>query len=362
MATAWGTSFGAIVAAARVLALTTLATAATVKKHRNRHLAWRRLKQVVEWRDGVLLLIWSSTREANMRKRVLILSKQSPYAYENLRLRGALEACGLQAECCDPSLFSVTMGTQTGFTYRSELVVPPDLVLVRTGSGTGSHSVTLLRAMMAMGVIVVNPISGIQAAMDKVATLQVAESAGLPIPKTMVFCGRSDVVSAWTGGFANIVKLATGSHGVGTFKCESPNQLKALVQMITALDPKRLFLVQEYLGDRPGIDLRVLVIGGRALDVAMMRSSGGTDFRSGISTGGTGTRFEMTPEIAEISERIVQRMQLDIAGVDLLWKGDKMVICEVNSAPGFYGFETYCYVRVAERIAAYVKSRLAADP
>ena len=123
-------------------------------------------------------------------------------------------------------------------------------------------------------------------------------------------------------------------------ECESPNQLRALVELITKLDPKRLFLVQEYLGDRPGTDLRVLCLGGRALNVAMKRSSGGKDFRSGISTGVTGARFDMTREIAEISEKIVQQM-LDIAGVDLLWKGDDMVICEVNSAPGFRGFETY---------------------
>jgi RimK family alpha-L-glutamate ligase len=219
----------------------------------------------------------------------------------------------------------------------------------------------ILRAMMALGVTVVPSITAVLTAMDKVSTTLFAASAGLPIPKTLVHRGRSDVISAWTGGYPCVVKLSTGSHGVGVFKCESPTQLKALVEMIIALDQQRPFLIQEYLGARPGTDLRVLVIGGKAVG-AMMRSSGGDDFRAGISAGGTGTSFEMTPDIVEISEAIVRLMRLEIAGVDLLWQGENVAIGEVNSAPGFRGFDTYCRVDTAEKIAAYAKSRLVSNP
>ena len=89
-----------------------------------------------------------------------------------------------------------------------------------------------------------------------------------------------------------------------------------------------------------------------------MRSSNNGDFRAGISTGGSGASFELTPEIIQISETIARLMRLSIAGVDLLIQGKTFVLCEVNSAPGFRGFETYCGVDVADKIAEYVASRI----
>jgi gamma-F420-2:alpha-L-glutamate ligase len=187
-----------------------------------------------------------------MKKYVIILSKTNPFAYENRRMRRALEALGIETVCCDPGQFAVTTGLKPGLTYKGLPFHTPDLVIVRTGSGTGTHTVTVLRAMVGMGIIVINPISAIQTAMDKVATAQLASDAGLLTPKTLIVTGQSDVVSAWTGGYPCIVKLASGSGGRGVLKCESPAQLKSVIQLIFKLDPNRLFLIQEYLGDRPG--------------------------------------------------------------------------------------------------------------
>jgi glutathione synthase/RimK-type ligase-like ATP-grasp enzyme len=95
----------------------------------------------------------------------------------------------------------------------------------------------------------------------------------------------------------------------------------------------------------------------------MLRSSTSDDFRAGITGGGIGSPFKVTPQIAEISESIVRLMRLEaVAGVDLLWQGENVVICEVNSAPGFRGFETYCGIDVAARIAAHVHSLLVNIP
>jgi glutathione synthase/RimK-type ligase-like ATP-grasp enzyme len=131
--------------------------------------------------------------------------------------------------------------------------------------------------------------------------------------------------------------------------------------MITKLDSKRLFLIQEYLGDRKGIDLRVLVLRGRVLG-AMKRSSSNGDFRSGITGGGSGEKYRVTPEIIETCETIARLMKLELCGVDLLWQGKHMAISEVNSAPGFHGFDRYCHDNIAAKIASYVKERLNSNP
>jgi RimK family alpha-L-glutamate ligase len=143
-------------------------------------------------------------------------------------------------------------------------------------------------------------------------------------------------------------------HLCGSTDCEDPSQLKAFVGLMKALDPKRPFLIQEYLGDRPGSDLRVLVIGGKAIG-AVVRSSKDGDFRANIAAGGMGENFPLTPDIVKISETIARLLGLEIGGVDLLFSGDKFVLCEANSAPGYRGFETYCGLDVADKIAEYVE-------
>jgi gamma-F420-2:alpha-L-glutamate ligase len=293
-------------------------------------------------------------------RRVVIFSKGLKSVYENSRLSAELEACGFHVEICHPDRFAVTMGANLVLTYDGELFPLPDLILSRTGSGTGSHAATILRQMEAMGCVVVNSLHAIQAAMDKVHTMQKAAAEGLPIPQTMIHTAKNAVVG-WTLGYPCIAKVASGSRGNGVFKCDDASQLKAFVGLMKVLDPKRPFLVQEYLGDRPGCDLRVLIIGGKAVG-AMIRTSKDGDFRANISAGGMGANFDLTPEIAAISERIARLLGLDIAGVDLLFSGDKFVLCESNSSPGFRGFETYCGLNVAREIVQYVVNRICSHP
>jgi RimK family alpha-L-glutamate ligase len=182
-----------------------------------------------------------------------------------------------------------------------------------------------------------------------------AAAGALPIPKTMVHSAREGLLAEWTL-FPCVVKVGTGSHGKGVIIIETASQLRALVDLMKTLDPKRTFLVQECM--RRGRDLRVLVIGGKAIG-AMLRTAKDGDDRSGISAGGTGEPFPLTPDIVQLSEKISKLIGLEIAGVDLLFGPDNtMRICEINSAPGFRGFETYCGVDVAGEIAHFVEEQL----
>lgn len=289
-------------------------------------------------------------------KRIVIISKH-PFAYENRRLSEEMRQRGLDVEICRPDLFAATLGTNAILTYEGRPFAHPNLILVRTGSGTGAYTAALLNAMAAYGIIIVNPLHAIQAAMDKAFTMQTAASERLPIPHTMIHTAKDEIVGEWTFGYPCIVKLTTGSRGNGVLSCYNASQLKAVVGLLKALDSNRTMLVQEYLGDRPGCDLRVLVIGGRAVG-AMLRSAKDSDFRANISRGGVGSKFDLTPEVIAISEKIARLLGLQIAGVDLLFAGDAFKICEVNSSPGFRGFEAYCGLNVAGAIAEYIKTQI----
>jgi RimK family alpha-L-glutamate ligase len=291
--------------------------------------------------------------------RVAIVAKGRPSVHETKGLVKALTDRGLSPEICHPDRFSVVaMGSARPIlTYEGKPFPLPDLTLSRTGSGTGSHAAAILRHIETLGGDVVNPLSSIQAAMDKGCTMQRVAAAGLPIPLTMIYTAKNAISTEWTGEYPCIVKIATGSRGNGVFKCDYQSQLKAFFGLMKVFDPHRPFLVQEYLADRPGNDVRVLVIGGKAVG-AMLRTSKDGDFRANISAGGVGKRLPLTVEMAELGEKVARLLGLEIAGIDLLFRGERFVICEANSSPGFRGFEAYCGLDVAGTIADYVTNRL----
>ena len=115
--------------------------------------------------------------------------------------------------------------------------------------------------------------------------------------------------------------------------------------------------MQEYLGDAPGEDLRVLVIGGKVAG-AMKRTAPEGDFRANITNGGTGAGYEITPEIDYIARETARVLGLTIGGIDLLFDSRGFRVCEANSNPGFSGFEKYCGIDVADIITEYLRYKV----
>jgi gamma-F420-2:alpha-L-glutamate ligase len=175
-----------------------------------------------------------------------------------------------------------------------------------------------------------------------------AAAAGLPIPKTMVLSAKEGIIEWDT--FPVVLKLPIGSCGAGVIIIDKPSRLKAVVDMLKEVDLKRTpIILQEYLGDRPGVDVRVIVVGGRALG-AMERVARSGEDRANLAQGGEGKPVELTAEMAAVAERITEVLGLAFAGVDLLYKRDHYAIAEVNSSPGLK-FETICKINVAGKIA-----------
>ncbi|AFK66294.1 ribosomal protein S6 modification protein [Synechococcus phage S-CBM2] len=241
--------------------------------------------------------------------------------------------------------------------YRNDIVPLPDCVLARTGSGTGYFNLSVLRQFERLNVPTIPNSNSIEASKDKMYANQILAQAGLPIPKTMLtrFPSNCDLVEKQVG-FPCVVKVITGSHGAGVYLCENKKQFEDLSELISSLDFKNSMIVQEYVQHSEGRDLRVIVIGGRVVG-AMLRQSTDGSFKANISRGGEGSAFEVTEEVEMISIQVAKTLDLDIAGVDLLFHPEGYRICEANSSPGFKGFESALGVNIPEKVFSYAKIR-----
>ena len=241
--------------------------------------------------------------------------------------------------------------------YKDDVVSLPDVLLARTGSGTGHFNLSVLRQFERLNVPTLPNSDSIEASKDKMYANQILAQAGLPIPKTMLtrFPCKSDLVAKQVG-FPCVIKVVTGSHGAGVYLCETPKQFEDLSELISSLDFKNSMIVQEYVQFSEGRDLRVIVIGGRVVG-AMLRKSTDGSFKANISRGGEGVAFDVDEEMEILAIETAKTLNLDIAGIDLLFHPDGYKICEENSSPGFRGFESALDINIPQRVFTYAKMR-----
>jgi gamma-F420-2:alpha-L-glutamate ligase len=291
---------------------------------------------------------------------ILILSKKDEDEYENRRLVESLRDLGIPATIYHPDNFDVVVGKGTGHgvKYNGQEFDMPDIVLARTGSGTTEFITAIVRQFEEEHIKCINSSVGVEIAKDKMRSHQLLASKGMPVPNTMLVRFPVDVdIADNLIGWPCVVKVISGSYGEGIYLCENKTAFKKMMEFIGNLATPKTLLVQEYVGERPGEDLRVLVIGGKVIG-AMKRIAPPGDFRANISNGGYGEPFEVNGEIEYLARETARICGLEIAGIDLLFDKDGYKICEANSAPGFEGFEKYCGINVAEHIAEYIKYKI----
>ena len=291
---------------------------------------------------------------------VLILTKQNPSEYETSRLIESFELKNIPVRVTHPDDFDIVVSKDlhSGIKYKGEDLKMPKLVLLRTGAGITAFQLAIVRHFEQAGITCVNSSVSVEIVKDKLRTSQILSRHGIAIPNTMmVRLPIDDKLVENNIGFPCVVKVVTGSYGEGVYLCERKRDYKKLMEFIDNLGNKKTMIVQEYLGERVGEDLRVLVIGGKVIG-AMKRSAPEGDFRANITNGGTGEKFEVSDEIDYIARETAKAMGLDIAGIDLLFDRRGFRVCEANSNPGFSGFETYCGIDVADAITDYIKFKI----
>jgi len=291
---------------------------------------------------------------------VIIITKQTVADHETNRLVESFSKKGIEAKICHPDDFDIVVDRdiRKGIKYKGQDVELPSLVLVRIGAGILPFQLAVVRHFEQAGVPCLNGSTAIETVKDKLRTSQILSMHGIAIPNTMMVRYPIDEkLISDNIGYPCVVKVVTGSYGEGVYLCEKKRDYKKLVEFIENLGNKKTLIVQEYLGERPGEDLRVLVIGGRVIG-AMKRTGPEGDFRANITGGGTGESYEVTPEIDFLARETARILGLNIAGIDLLFDPRGFRVCEANSNPGFNGFEKYCGVDVADLITEYVKFKI----
>ena len=241
--------------------------------------------------------------------------------------------------------------------YRNDIVPLPDVLLARTGSGTGYFNLSVLRQFERLNVLTLPNSQAIEQSKDKLYANQILAQHGLPIPKTLLtrFPCKADLVEKQVG-FPCVLKVITGSHGAGVYLCEDAKQFEDLSELISSLDSKTSMIIQEYISHSEGRDLRVIVVGGRVVG-AMQRTATDGSFKANISRGGEGHPYDVDDEMEMLSIQVAKVLDLDIAGVDLLFHPDGYKICEANSSPGFKGFEKALGINIPQKIFDYAKMR-----
>jgi len=241
--------------------------------------------------------------------------------------------------------------------FRNDIVPLPDVLLARTGSGTGYFNLSVLRQFERLNVTTLPNSAAIEASKDKLYANQILAQAGLPIPKTLLtrFPCKAELVEKQVG-FPCVLKVITGSHGAGVYLCRTPKEFEDLSELISSLDSKTSMIIQEYISHSEGRDLRVIVIGGRVVG-AMQRISTDGSFKANISRGGKGEAYDVDDQMELLAIQTAKTLDLDIAGIDLLFHPDGYRICEANSSPGFKGFEAALDINIPQKVFDYAKLR-----
>ena len=234
----------------------------------------------------------------------------------------------------------------------------PDFVIPRTGSGTTYFIKAIIRHLERLGVTLINGSNAIDTVKDKLYTQQVLGESNLPVPKTLLV--RHPIKLEWVEKnltFPVIIKTLSGSFGAGVFLAEDKKQFKQLLKMAEITKKSYNIIVQEFIKDSWGKDLRVFVLNGKVVG-CMMRQAVDDDFRANITRGGEGIPYQIDEIIEWLGGESARLLGLDIAGVDLLFDNGGYKICEVNSSPGFEGMDKFTHTNIAEEIVNFVKHKI----
>jgi RimK family alpha-L-glutamate ligase len=284
-------------------------------------------------------------------------SEKKPYS--RIRFEQEAPGLGLKVSWLDPQHFDLLIDAGESRTYyKSRLYEPPQAFVARSGSDTTMFARAIIGQMEATpGTLVVNSSASIMAARDKLLAHQHLASAGVPCPRTVLARQPSDVgkMVRVVGGPPVILKLLAGTHGKGVMLGRDMDEIQASLETVWALN--ETLLIQEYIDHAPGTDIRVLVVGGRVLG-AMKRTAKLGRFRANVHQGATVEAYPLSDRLEWLALQAARVLGLDIAGVDLMETRDGFTVIEVNSAPGFEGFEKATGRNVASDMLRYVKFSL----
>ena len=289
-----------------------------------------------------------------MDLRLAVLSR-GPRLYSTRRLVEEARTRGVDVSVIDPMQFSLFVNEDNIDILHQGKPFNYDAVIPRIGHSITSHGVAVLRHLEQLGIWSANSSSGIIQSRDKLHSGQILARNKIPTPATAYVRDMKDVERAIdsVGGLPVVIKVTQGTQGNGVFLRHTLHEAKNLVQGL--LMTGKAILVQEYISESHGKDIRAFVIGDKVV-ACMRRRARGREFRSNFHLNGTVESVDISDEYREIACRAARVLGLNVAGVDLLEGVNGPLVLEVNSSPGLEGIEKASGQNVAGAIIDFVSN------
>jgi len=290
--------------------------------------------------------------------KIAILSRKASL-YSTTRLVEAAKKRGHEVKVIDHLRCYMNITSHSpSIHYKGKELEKFDAIIPRIGASVTFYGSAIVRQFEMMGVYSANESVSIHRSRDKLRSLQLLARKGIGLPVTSFGHSPDDIedLIKVVGGPPLIVKLIEGTQGVGVVLCETYQAAKSVIQSFRNLQAH--FLVQEYIEESRGSDIRCFVIGSKVVGAVMRKGQEG-EFRSNLHRGGAACAVKITPEERASAVEAAQTLGLNIAGVDILRSNHGPVVIEVNSSPGLKGIETVTKLDIASMIIEFIEKEAA---
>ena len=270
--------------------------------------------------------------------------------YSHQRLKQAAEERGHELDIINTLRCYMNIASRRpAIYYNGEKLPNYDAVIPRIGASVTFYGLAVLRQFEMMGVYPLNESVAIGRSRDKLRSLQILSREGIGLPVTTFADDpkQTEEVLKLAGGAPLVIKLLEGTQGIGVVLADTDRSAKSVIEAFRGA--KVNILVQEFIKEAGGTDIRTLVVGGKIV-AAMQRTGAEGEFRSNLHRGGSAQTIKISPEERSTAIRSAKAMGLNVCGVDLLRANHGPVVMEVNSSPGLEGVEKATGIDVAGRI------------
>jgi ribosomal protein S6--L-glutamate ligase len=285
---------------------------------------------------------------------IVILSRNKDL-YSTRRLVEEAENRNHQVEVIDPlSCDLIIEKEKPTIFYNSKYLDYVDAIIPRIGASVTYYGCAVVRQFEMMNVFSTVSSDAIIRSRDKLRSFQHLSRAGIDMPKTVFTNYSYDIekVIAHVGGTPVVIKLLEGTQGIGVVLAETKNAAESVLEAFNGLEARAL--VQEYIEEAKGADLRALIVDNQAVG-AMKRQGKEGEFRSNLHRGGTFSYHKLTEDEKKLALKASQKLKLPICGVDILQSSRGPLIMEVNSTPGLEGIESASKKNIAQAIITYIE-------
>jgi len=286
--------------------------------------------------------------------RIAIMSR-SKTIYSTRRLIDAAEERGHEVRVVDTTRCYMNIAShRPTMHYRGEQLDPFDAVIPRIGASITFYGTAVLRQFEMMGTFPLNESVAVTRSRDKLRSLQLLARRGIGLPVTGFARAPDDIgdLIEMVGGAPLVAKLLEGTQGIGVVLCETRKAAESVLEAFMGLNVS--ILIQEYIKEAGGADIRCFVIGDKVV-AAIKRQAKPGEFRSNLHRGGSAELIKITPQERSVAVRAAKIMGLNVAGVDLLRSNHGPLVMEVNSSPGLEGIEKATSKNVAGMIIEFLE-------